>query len=76
MVREIIKATSEHYNIHIPKEYIDQEVEILILPFSHPVTENKEKKNSDIFAKTSGILKAKNIDPIKWQKEVRSDRTI
>lgn len=35
MVREIIKPTSESYVLHIPKEYINQEVEILILPFSY-----------------------------------------
>ena len=33
MVREIIKPVSEVYNLHIPKEYINKRVEILILPF-------------------------------------------
>ena len=32
MLREIVKPTSENYNIHIPKEYINTEVEILVLP--------------------------------------------
>ncbi|MEA3360754.1 MAG: hypothetical protein U9R17_15295 [Thermodesulfobacteriota bacterium] len=32
MLREIIKPTSESYNIRIPKEYLNQEVEILVLP--------------------------------------------
>jgi len=35
MVREIIRPLSNNYNIHIPDEYINKEVEILILPFSH-----------------------------------------
>ncbi len=35
MVREIIRPLSNNYNIHIPEEYINKEVEILILPFSH-----------------------------------------
>ena len=39
MVREIIKPISEIYNLHIPKEYINKRVEILILPFSY----DKEK---------------------------------
>jgi len=34
MLREIIRPTSENYNIHIPKEYINTEVEILVLPFN------------------------------------------
>ena len=32
MVRKIIKPQSEEYILHIPKEYIDTQVEILILP--------------------------------------------
>ena len=32
MVRKIIKPQSEEYTIHIPREYIDTQVEILILP--------------------------------------------
>lgn len=35
MVREIIRPTSEHYNINIPKEYINTDVEILILPLNN-----------------------------------------
>ena len=41
MLREIIRPTSENYNIHIPKEYINKEIEILILPFSY----NKNSEN-------------------------------
>jgi hypothetical protein len=33
MFREIIRPTSEFYNVRIPKEYINQNVEILVLPF-------------------------------------------
>ena len=34
MIREIIKPESEIYNLHIPKEYIGKEIEILMLPLS------------------------------------------
>ena len=34
MVRKIIKPQSEEYLLHIPREYIDREVEILVLPMS------------------------------------------
>ena len=34
MVRKIIKPQSEEYTIHIPKEYINTQVEILVLPLS------------------------------------------
>lgn len=77
MIREIIRPTSEYYNLHIPKEYINQEVEILVLPFSYKKKQKEtEYKDNDIFSKTSGILKTKNIDPLEWQKEMRSDREI
>ncbi|WP_323586881.1 hypothetical protein [Aliarcobacter butzleri] len=74
MVREIIKPENEIYQLHIPKEYINKRIEILILPFSY----NEERKilsknNEDIFFQTAGILKNKNIDPLKWQNEIRNE---
>ena len=32
MLREIIKPTSEYYNLHIPKEYINKDIEVIVLP--------------------------------------------
>lgn len=32
MVREIIKPTTGRYDLHIPKEYINKKIEIMILP--------------------------------------------
>lgn len=37
-----------------------------------PLPDNKEL-NDDIFLETSGLLASKKIDPIKWQKEIRSE---
>lgn len=70
MIREIVRPKSQDYTIRIPKEYINQEVEILVLPFSQ-IEENDDFV--DLARKTSGILKDKNIDPIKWQKEIRDE---
>jgi hypothetical protein len=28
---------------------------------------------TDIFSKTSGILSSQNVDPVKWQNEIRSE---
>ena len=72
MLREIVRPTSEFYNIHIPKEYINTEVEILVLPFSHDY-EHKDRTNNELFSKTSGILKDKNINPEKWQEDMRGE---
>ncbi|MEA3352934.1 MAG: hypothetical protein U9Q33_03835 [Campylobacterota bacterium] len=50
MLREIIRPTSENYNIHIPKEYINTNVEILVLPFDTSNEKTINKKDSDIKA--------------------------
>ena len=41
MLRKIIRPDSEEYKLHIPKEYINKDVEILVLP----LFENKSKKS-------------------------------
>lgn len=73
MIREIITPHTREYMLQIPKEYIDTEIEILILPFnySNPIKERKSKK--DIFLKTAGILTSQNVDPIEWQNKIRSE---
>jgi hypothetical protein len=73
MVREIIKPISEIYNLHIPKEYLNKRIEILILPFSYNEKDENIEQNDDVFKKTSGILKNTNIDPLKWQEEIRDE---
>ena len=73
MIREIITPKSQEYILQIPKEYIDTEVEILILPFAYVQSKKKKKNKKDIFSKTAGILASQNIDPIEWQNEIRSE---
>ncbi len=34
MLREIIRPVSDTYRIHIPQEYINKDVEILVRPFA------------------------------------------
>ena len=59
MLREIIRPTSKSYNIQIPEEYINTEVEILVLPFSNKkIKSNKENKELIAFSNHS----ANNIE--------------
>ena len=44
MYREIITPTNQKHTIEIPKEYLNQEVEILILPFSYVPKKKVVKK--------------------------------
>lgn len=48
MLRQIIKPTSEHYDLHIPKEYVNHEVEILVLPFDSSKNTIQPQEYSEI----------------------------
>ena len=50
MLRQIIKPTSEHYDLHIPKEYLNREVEILVLPFESINNTQVDKEDYDLKA--------------------------
>jgi hypothetical protein len=71
MIREIIRPSSSNYNIHIPEEYINQEVEILILPFSH----NKENNlsNQDIKALLASVSEGLEEDDLKRQDDLSQE---
>jgi len=60
MVREIIIPDNERYSVHIPKEYINQKVEILIIPFpSNDKVEKMENEfNPSKYYDVSNISKA------------------
>jgi len=74
MLREIVKATSEEYILHIPKDYLNKEIEILVLPFSNKVkAEFKDDSFYDKIKKSSGILKNKIDDPVQWQNDLRDE---
>jgi len=74
MIREIIRPSSEYYSLHIPKEYIDKNIEILILPFEYPEEEKlKVSENKQLLQKTAGLLASRNIDPLKWQQAIRAE---
>lgn len=73
MIREIIRPRSSEYIVHIPSEYINKEVEILILPLNLEEEGGVKKIDETIFSKTAGILRSKKINPIKWQQEIRNE---
>jgi hypothetical protein len=74
MLREIVRPSSEEYILKIPKEYINQNVEILVLPFDN-IKDSKKNQNIsfDTIEKSFGILKDKEIEPLSWQQKVRSE---
>jgi len=48
MLREIIKPSSEHYDLHIPKEYIGKDIEVIVLPL-FDLDKKHGKSKSKIF---------------------------
>lgn len=52
MLREIIKPDNEYYNLHIPKEYVGKDVEVIVLPLFDLIktTRVEEKKIFDPMA--------------------------
>ncbi|MCK5541290.1 MAG: hypothetical protein KAI40_01255 [Desulfobacterales bacterium] len=74
MLREIIKTNSEKYILHIPKKYLNKKIEILVLPFENETkNEYQDISFQNAIKKTAGILKSRKIDPVKWQKDIRSE---
>jgi len=70
MLRQIIKPTSEFYNIHIPEEYINQEVEILVLPFSYPNKSVEDKIKTTQKSLAGALHKYANSALIESEKEI------
>jgi len=64
MLREIVIPHSENYYIKIPSEYIDKEVEILVLPID--TNKGKDNMNNDLLKKqkklTAISLDTKNFE--------------
>jgi hypothetical protein len=50
MLREIIRPTTRSYNIQIPQEYINTEVEILVLPFSSKKSEKLKEDDYEFWS--------------------------
>lgn len=55
MYREIVTVSNEDYIIKIPKEYLNQEIEILILPFSYVKKPNSKPISSLIRLQTTSM---------------------
>jgi len=60
--------------IKVDDNYANKVIELLKSVKKGAIKELKIKKTSnDIFDKSSGIIAPLNIDPIKWQKNIRDE---
>ncbi|MDD4310361.1 MAG: hypothetical protein PHO32_08280 [Candidatus Cloacimonetes bacterium] len=63
MIRKIIQPQSESYILHIPKEYLNREIEILMVPLDSEADPVAKSIKAKVVQKTAGILKSRNIAP-------------
>ena len=72
MLREIIIPKNQDYMLHIPVEYLNTQIEILVLPFE--VKKNAViEVSSEMIEKTAGLLAGRKINPVQWQREMRGE---
>ena len=53
MLRKIIRPTNVNYNIRIPKEYLNQEIEILVFPLTYAQNDTFHDSNVTLFSNHS-----------------------
>ncbi|MDY6827705.1 MAG: hypothetical protein SVV67_11215 [Bacillota bacterium] len=70
-MKEIIRPRTQNYTIRLPKEYLNRDIMIHAEIISSD--DDKPGKHTDTIIKTAGILSKKKIDPIAWQKRIRSE---
>jgi len=76
MIREIVVPIKETCLLHIPEKYIDRRIEILILPFDRhedDIGKSRNQSRKKLLKKTAGLLRAKKIDPMAWQDQIRQE---
>jgi len=66
MLREIITPQSDEYMIHIPKEYINTKVEILVLPFAY----TEEEIMRGVFNKYADSSKV-DLEDNAWKQDIK-----
>jgi hypothetical protein len=71
MIKEIIRPQSQQYVIEIPKEYLNTDVVVSVVPLTENTAQSDDRLS--IIKRTAGILAVRKIDPVKWQREIRSE---
>lgn len=72
MMRKIIYPTQKEYTLQLPKEYLNQRIEILVLPYDE-INEPKTQDDKEFMRATPGLFAYEKIDPVKWQNEIRTE---
>ncbi|MFO7885904.1 MAG: hypothetical protein R6U68_13890 [Desulfobacteraceae bacterium] len=71
MIKQIIRPQSQQYVIQIPKEYLNKDVVVSVAPLTEDTAQSDDRLG--IIKRTAGILADRKIDPVAWQREIRSE---
>ncbi len=71
MIKQIIRPRSQQYVIQIPKKYLNKDVVVSVVPLTEDAGQSDDRL--DIIKRTAGILAERKIDPVTWQREIRSE---
>jgi len=70
MIIDYIVPKSGIYNLRIPDDMINSEIEIIIKRSYRNTPKNEIE---EIISNTSGILNDPNLDPVEWQRKIRDE---
>lgn len=76
MIREIIKPETDRLVINIPKEYIHQEVEVLVFPILKEEKKTLDRENDQNLLEFRRLMQQARKSDIKVPKEVDIDNLI
>jgi len=72
MIRSIIVPTSETYEIKLPKEYLNKQIEVLVFPIGKSPKEIPEH-TTDTLNKAFGIIEGSELTPVAFQRQIREE---
>ncbi len=70
MIIDYLVPKTGIYNLRIPDDMINSEIEIIIKR-SNRITSKNEIE--EIISNTSGIINNSNLNPIDWQRKIRDE---
>lgn len=70
MIIDYIVPKTSIYNLRIPDDMINSEIEIIIKRSNRNTSKNEIE---EIISNTSGILNNPALDPIEWQRKIRDE---
>ena len=70
MIVDYIVPKTSIYNLRIPDDMINSEIEIIIKRSNRNTSKSEIE---EMISNTSGILKDYNLDPVEWQRKIRDE---